>query len=460
MSDLTWYSEEYKSDLNDGASNGQLGHGQWWWVGLTTGGGLAIGLVKVLWSLVVAPYPLHPPTLLTEVRDLHTHHPTETLATLLISAISLGCGASVGPEAAMGAVGGALGTVLGRARHPLYRKAQLHDGADPDDGALVPGRLIPLYSLSGMAAAFGPLLPSPFLCSLLLHELSVVSGPAETANSAYSQFRLMEVAMHTGIGASTSYALFFAIKQFTFLTTQTIPPFAILVDANGDQSSWTQNIVYAIPVGVVCGVVALFGVAFLAAGKQLGKRLHAALARLGGRNLGLLLTPAVGGALFGLLAKAFPLVLGDGNYQLSPVVISSFLQFDADGNLLDKHGSHLSAGTLIATAFAKLASMGIALGFGFVGGQIFPLIFAGACVGSAVHLLIPGLPVAMTVPCCCAAVPAAITPAPMSMVALISVVLSLGGEGTAPVGVACIMSYTTLCGMGVLQAAMERRLRS
>eukprot|EP00966_Prymnesium_polylepis_P120723 2789621-Prymnesium_polylepis.1 len=66
----------------------------------------------------------------------------------------------------------------------------------------------------------------------------------------------------------------------------------------------------------------------------------------------------------------------------------------------------------------------------------------------------------MTVPCCCAAVPAAITPAPMSMVALISVVLSLGGEGTAPVGVACIMSYTTLCGMGVLQAAMERRLRS
>eukprot|EP00966_Prymnesium_polylepis_P224317 5188918-Prymnesium_polylepis.1 len=205
LGELTWYDEEYSEGLKEGAANGQIGRGHWWWLWVTSGGGLVIGLVKVLWSYLIAPYPLSPPTILTEVQDLHAHRPTETIATLMISAISIGCGASVGPEAALGGVGGALGTVFGRAGHPLYRKAKElfasmhhHDAAPTEacDDALVPQRLIPLYTLTGMAAAFGPLLPSPFLSTLLLHELSIVGG----TKNPYGQFRCAAVTRSTAVG--------------------------------------------------------------------------------------------------------------------------------------------------------------------------------------------------------------------------------------------------------------------
>jgi len=117
-----------------------------------------------------------------------------------------------------------------------------------------------------------------------------------------------------------------------------------------------------------------------------------------------------------------------------------------------------STNTLVATAFAKLASLGIALGFGFVGGQIFPMVFAGACVGSAIHQVVPSLPVAMVVPCCVVAVPSAIVPAPLSFISLASVMLSLGGVGTAPVAVACVVSHTTICGIGIIQRAVSLQL--
>jgi len=211
--------------------------------------------------------------------------------------------------------------------------------------------------------------------------------------------------------------------------------------------------------GVLCGLVALIGVICLAIGKKLGARVHKAIARCGGRQLGLLLTPVIGGVLLGLVAKGCPLVLGDGNAQLSPVVASAFGTY-TNGTAIQRHLSHLDATTLFLTALAKMLSLGLALGFGFVGGQIFPLVFAGVCVGSAAHLLVPALPVAMAIPCCAAAVPAAIVPTPISMVALVSTLLALGGEGTAPISIACLVAYTTVCGMGVLQAGAERNLRN
>ena len=68
-------------------------------------------------------------------------------------------------------------------------------------------------------------------------------------------------------------------------------------------------------------------------------------------------------------------------------------------------------------------------------GQIFPMVFTGACIGSAIHQLVPDLPVAMVVSCCTVAVPCAIVPAPLAMVSLVCVMLSLGGDGAAPVAV-------------------------
>ena len=60
LSDATWLSEEYHHALNatlDGESQEdpihmfRLGNGEWWYVGLLAGAGLAVGLVKTIWTL-------------------------------------------------------------------------------------------------------------------------------------------------------------------------------------------------------------------------------------------------------------------------------------------------------------------------------------------------------------------------------------------------------------------------
>jgi len=76
--------------------------------------------------------------------------------------------------------------------------------------------------------------------------------------------------------------------------------------------------------------------------------------------LGLLLSPAIGGVLVGLLAVASPLILSDGSNQIEALFILS---------------KELGPGNLIATMSIKLFAVGISLGFGFIGGQLFPLVF-------------------------------------------------------------------------------------
>ena len=79
------------------------------------------------------------------------------------------------------------------------------------------------------------------------------------------------------LGASTSTTLYVAFG------------FALLVDAHGSPASWMPMLAYAVPIGVICGGVALVGVLLLGVGKRLGRLTHGALSRLGGRHLGLLL---------------------------------------------------------------------------------------------------------------------------------------------------------------------------
>ena len=101
------------------------------------------------------------PSLVTELKDLRVHDTAVSVCILIVSTLSLGFGASVGPEASLGAIGGFIGTIVGSSR--LVRRLHGTRGAR--------GYTVELYSLLGMAAAFGPLLPSPVLAVMLLPEL-------------------------------------------------------------------------------------------------------------------------------------------------------------------------------------------------------------------------------------------------------------------------------------------------
>lgn len=70
-------------------------------------------------------------------------------------------------------------------------------------------------TLTGMAAAMGPLLPTPLLSVLLLHELSVMAGRAPK--------HFMETVCSTGIASTTSWFIFQFFQDDTILEAAVLP---------------------------------------------------------------------------------------------------------------------------------------------------------------------------------------------------------------------------------------------
>ena len=84
--------------------------GHWWWVAVTAGAGVLVGLLRRLTRL--------PPEVPGFFEDLRTEHvdPRLVPATVAISAVSLIGGASVGPEKALTSMGGGVGSWLAQQR--------------------------------------------------------------------------------------------------------------------------------------------------------------------------------------------------------------------------------------------------------------------------------------------------------------------------------------------------------
>ena len=74
-------------------------------------------------------------------------------------------------------------------------------------------------------------------------------------------------------------------------------------------------------------------------------------------------------------------------------------------------------------------------------GNVFPLIFIGGTAGVIVYLVFPDIPYALAVSCMLAAVPGSYLRAPVSMVFIAAIAMSLGPETVAPVAVAVVTSY-------------------
>ena len=195
-------------------------------------------------------------------------------------------------------------------------------------------------------------------------------------------------------------------------------------------------------IGVLGGLLGLLTLVLMGLFRQIGARL---MLRMGHRR-GTLLLPAIGGLIIGLLGVAFPLTFGDGSLQLSSIVQS----------LTNDNGSQpLPRDYLIATIFVKMLTLSVSLGFGFVGGQIFPCIFIGTCAG-VVATIVSGVPSIVTVPCFMAAVPGAFCPIPFTLACLVSVSLALGPNLTTLVFTSVFFSFMTACGTGVIQRIMKK----
>ena len=105
------------------------------------------------------------------------------------------------------------------------------------------------------------------------------------------------------------------------------------------------------------------------------------------------------GLLLGLLGMVLPLSLFLGSNSLVFVT---------------ENGAALGVGLVIVLVFAKIVATAGAISSGFIGGPIFPLLFAGGAAGTAVHLIFPTIPLALSVACTMAALTAAALPAPFA----------------------------------------------
>jgi H+/Cl- antiporter ClcA len=84
--------------------------------------------------------------------------------------------------------------------------------------------------------------------------------------------------------------------------------------------------------------------------------------------------------------------------------------------------------------------------FGFIGGPIFPLVFAGGAVGAALNGVFPDVPLALAVTAGMAAV-AAVLPLPLTLGVLAIVIADTSLELGAPVLTASVTATLVVQGL-------------
>ena len=306
--------------------------------------------------------------------------------------MSLVGGASLGPEEALGKLGGGLGTWFSE-RRKLSADVRATN------------------TLSGMAAAYGGMLSSPLLASILTLEIA-------RPNAA----RFTQTLVGGLLAASVAFAVYFPIAGSTFVGIYALPAY--------EYEDW--QMLAAVPLGLAAGGLAL--ITAVAIGVM--KRLTTPLAKF------TVLRPVIGGIAFGLVGVALPLTLFTGTDQLTTVI---------------KDGAALGAGLLIAVVFAKILVFAICEATGFIGGPFLVMLFIGGTAGVTAHVLIPGLPEGFAFTAMFAALPAALVSAPFSLILLGALTTQIGTLQIAPVAVAVLTAYLAVSGSGVLMSLARKR---
>jgi H+/Cl- antiporter ClcA len=238
--------------------------GSLWWVAVTAGAGMLVGVLRRLLRL-----PAKLPGTMKELRDERVE-PSTVLKAVAVSLVSLIGGASLGPEDALGKMGGGLGTWVSKRRK-------------------LNGSTSATNALSGMSGAYGGLLSSPILATSFIVELARPKRAGFAATLVASL-----------LAATVAFAVYFPIAGTTFLGIYALPSFKY--------ADW--ELAAAVPLGLAAAALALVTVAAIGLLAKL-------IAPLGERAV---LRSTLGGIVFGLVGVALPLTLFTGTSQLTTVI--------------------------------------------------------------------------------------------------------------------------------------------
>ncbi len=238
--------------------------GSLWWVAVTAGAGVLVGVLRRVFRL-----PAKLPGTVEELEDQRVE-PSTVLKAVGVSLVSLTGGASLGPEDALGKLGGGLGTWVSE-------RKKFSDDVRATN------------SLTGMSGAYGGLLSAPVLATILVLELARPRAA-----------RFSETLVGALLSSSVAFAVYFPIAGSTFVGIYTLPSFKF--------EDW--QLLAAVPLGLVAGALALT----TAVATGILARLTAPLAK---RTI---VRSTMGGVVFGLVGVALPLTLFTGTGQLTTVI--------------------------------------------------------------------------------------------------------------------------------------------
>ena len=253
------FGDNWNTDTNPGWFGGQ-----WWWIAVTAGAGVLVGLLRRLTHL-----PDQTSGLIADLQDEHVD-PVPMPAVVAVSAVSLIGGASLGPEKALGSIGGGAGTWIARRR-----------GLNTEDSKTA--------TLAGFAGAYGGLFTSTVIVVMMIMEIARPGGRRMTTALA-----------GTIVASSVSFGLYFVIAGTIFLDAYQVPQY--------EYQDW--QLLAAVPLGLfAAAVTAVLGLVM---------RISAAL--LGGLKAPGVVKSTLGGIIFGFIGVALPLTLFTGSAQLDTVL--------------------------------------------------------------------------------------------------------------------------------------------
>jgi H+/Cl- antiporter ClcA len=360
--------------------------GHLWWVAVTAGAGVLVGVLRRLLR-----FPAKVAGTVAEIKDPLGVKLATILPYIGISLVSLAGGASLGPEGALGKMGGGLGTWVSRRKK------------DSDDERAT-------NALSGMAGAYGGLLGTPILATILIIEVATLNAR-----------RFAETLVACLLSSSIAFGIYYAIAGDTFMGSFKVPAYTY--------DDW--HLLAAIPLGLVAAALGLITLIVVGVVKKLTARLaeHA------------ILCATIGGVIFGLVAVALPLTLFTGTDQLPKIIHT---------------GAILGAGLVIAVVFGKMLVFAVCESTGFLGGPFLVMLFIGGTAGTAAHVLIPGLPEGLAFTTMFAAVPGALVGAPFSLILIAALTTQVGSLDVAPIAIAVVTAYLAVSGSGLLMALISR----
>jgi H+/Cl- antiporter ClcA len=235
--------------------------GKWWWVVITTGTGLLVGLLR--WRLKV---PEDPTGSLAAIQEARVDH-TTAIQTIVVSGVSLIGGASLGPFDAGTRAGGGIGNWFStRLKLPEEMRAT--------------------NTLSGINGSIGGLLTAPVLATLFITELRQPDP-----------HRYYRVVIPNLVGAIFGFIVFFTIIGDTFLGVFAVPTFEL--------RAW--HFVVAVGLGLLAAALSwLLGLSVVVVRRAATRLVPNSVIRAG-----------VGGLAFGLIGVVLPLTLASGKEQLS-----------------------------------------------------------------------------------------------------------------------------------------------